>query len=182
MKKAIWLWRLHRVLIDHFRWMRHLSRQERTKRMLFMRERDPICHNQLFPFFLFSVDLAESHHIQLRGLPLHLSSTIAILTIPQVDAVCFQTWFDLTNLSQRIETTWLGAKIAYFDWFAPTDLRFVEVQVKHISACVKKQTLRDGTQYESSILWRHQFDRLLLAPVQSRLPGNPLQAARRISG
>jgi glycosyltransferase involved in cell wall biosynthesis len=156
MNWPIWRWRLHRNLVDRAGLLWPFANNGR-KRCLFISERDPICHTQLFPYFFHVRDFASRQGFDLRELPLRrfLKGWHPYKT--QVDAVCFQTWFDLSredfqDLIQRIQTQWPDAKIAYFDWFAPTDLRFAETLDKSIAAYVKKQSLKDPAQYQKPTL------------------------------
>ena len=152
MNMAIWRWRLHRTLLDQARLLWPFSKRHGNKRLLFIGERDPICHTQWFPFFYHAKELADRQHTEIRELPLSRFASGSHPYATGVDAVCLQTWFDLSPpameaLVQKIHATWPDAPIAYFDWFAPTDLRYAEVLDQHIAAYVKKQTLRDFGQY-----------------------------------
>lgn len=157
MKTAIWRWRLHRALVDKASFLLPFTPGKNRKRCLFISERDPICHAQLFPYFFHAKDFAKQHRLELRELPLCRFLENRHPYRGHVDAVCFQTWFDLTaedlaTLTTKIKNTWPNAKIAYFDWFAPTDLRYAEVLDSQISAYVKKQALRDKSQYQQPTL------------------------------
>lgn len=75
----------------------------------------------------------------------------------EADAVCVQTWFDLTDeqmhdLMLRIRRAWPGRPIVYLDWFAPTDLRYAQVLDQHVVAYVKKQILADFSHYHQPTL------------------------------
>ncbi|MFM8333591.1 MAG: glycosyltransferase [Candidatus Methylumidiphilus sp.] len=149
MKTAIWRWRAHRAVVDRLGWLRPFGKGAGRKRVLFISERDAICHTQIFPFFFHAGDL----RLDVRELPLaRFIADNHPYRSAEVDAVCFQTWFDLTpealgELADKIQATWPQAKIAYFDWFAPTDLRYAEVLDTRIAAYVKKQVFRDFSQY-----------------------------------
>ncbi|QJW99683.1 glycosyltransferase [Frigoriglobus tundricola] len=154
MNVSIWRWRLHRATVDraHFLWP--FSRKRGRKRLLMISCRDPICHAQLFPFFFHQSDLAARDHIELRELPLDRfeSDRHPYGGGAAVDAVCFQTWFSLgpqamEALARKIRTVWPTARVAYFDWFAPTDLRYAEALGDHIDVYLKKQTLSDFAEY-----------------------------------
>jgi len=151
MNTAIWRWHGHRALVDRLGalWPFGPAAAGR-KRWLFISENDAICHTQLFPFFSHRGDFAGP--IELRELPLRRFQENRHPYSGPVDAVCLQTWFDLspealTELLGRIKQTWPGAAIAYFDWFAPTDLRYAEILDGQVAAYVKKQALRDFSQY-----------------------------------
>jgi hypothetical protein len=157
MKMAIGRWRLHRTLVDRVGLLRPFSNNKANKRLLFIGERDPICHTQWFPYFFHRQDLAKRHAIELRELPLSRFNEDRHPYKVPVDAVCFQTWFDLSPqsmeaLARKIRETWPKARLAYFDWFAPTDLRYAEALDSHIEAYVKKQALRDFSQYRRPTL------------------------------
>jgi hypothetical protein len=151
MKTAIWAWRLHRLILDHAGLTLPFSRRTGRKRMLFISERAHICRTQLFPFYFHASDFVKQG-IESRELPLKRFIENRHGYRGKVDAVCFQTWFDLSReameaLVQDIQQTWPGAKLAYFDWFAPTDIRFAEILDKHIAAYMKKHVLSDCRQY-----------------------------------
>jgi len=157
MKTAIWRWRLHRAVVDRLGLLRPFSQRGARKRCLFITERDAICQAQIFPFFFHARDFARQHGFELRELPLSRFLEDRHPYGGAVEAVCFQTWFDLSpdallELTHKIRRTWPEAKIAYFDWFAPTDLRYAAILDPHIAAYVKKQTLRDIGQYDRPTL------------------------------
>jgi len=74
-----------------------------------------------------------------------------------VDAVLFQTWFDLseaelTDLIKKIRSTWPGATLGYGDWFAPTDLRYAKVLDEQVDVYLKKQVLKSREAYGKTTL------------------------------
>ncbi len=157
MKTAIWRWRLHRALMDRTSLLWSFSKSKTKRRLLFISERDPICHTQWFPYFFHRDELAKRHGIELRELPLARFNDGQHPYHGPVDAVCFQTWFDVSPQAmkeqvEKVRHTWPEARIAYFDWFAPTDLRYAEVLNGEINAYVKKQALRDFSQYSKPTL------------------------------
>jgi len=152
-----WRWQVHRLLVDRAGLSRPFSSRPGLKKVLFLSERGTICHAQIFPFFLYSSELARQLQIEMRELPLRQFLSDRNPYIGAVDAVCFQTWFDLTHaeindLLGRIKSAWPNAGIAYLDWFAPTDLRYAEALNPHIIAYIKKQTLKDLRSYGGSTL------------------------------
>lgn len=157
MSIALPRWRMHRWLIDRAGLLVPF-RRGRRRRLLFISERDPICHTQLFPYFYHRAELAEHHQIEMRELPLtrFRQGRHPYLGAP-VDAVVFQTWFDLdevsmAQLANQINAAWPSARLAYFDWFAPTDLRYASVLDDHIAVYLKKQVLRDRSAYGQTTL------------------------------
>jgi len=142
-------WQLHRLMVDQNKFFLPFSPYTNKKRLLFISEKDSLCNAQLFPFFFHAKDF---HGIEIRELPLQDFITGRHPYKTYVDAICFQTWFnlkieDLEQLIQQLKATWSDAHIAYLDWFAPTDLRYAESLNKHISAYLKKQVLADFNQY-----------------------------------
>src|SRR5262249_52894012 len=116
-----------------------------------------ICQSQIFPFFLHSRELGRELRIEMRELPLRRFLDGRNPYAVPVDAVCFQTWFDLTDadiedLVTRIKSAWPDVQLAYLDWFAPTDLRYAKALNPHLSAYVKKQTLKDLQSYGTPTL------------------------------
>lgn len=178
MPTASWKWRLHRTLIDRAGLLRPFSKGR--KRLLFISERDPICHTQWFPYFFHRDALKNRYNLEIRELPLSRFNEGRHPYHGPVDAVCFQTWFDLSPevleaLVRKIQDTWPKARIAYFDWFAPTDLRFAEILDSHIVAYVKKQAFRDFNQYGKPTLgdtnlMDYYARRLSLDIPQTRFP------------
>ena len=151
---TIWQWRTHRTLIDKFGLLLPFSRQGSRKRILFISVNERIAHAQVFPYFFHAQDFAS---IELRELPLNRFLDDDHPYKTSVDAVCFQTWFDLTSqqlseIIQAIRLTWKNVPIAYFDWFAPTDLRYAETLNDQVVVYLKKQTLRNFDQYNQTTL------------------------------
>ena len=157
MKTAIWQWRLHRAFVDRAGLLRPFSNSKTNKRLLFISERDPICHTQWFPFYFYRNQLAKRHGIQIREVPLTRFNAGRHPYQGPVDAVCLQTWFDLSPQAmdkqfKKVRKAWPEARIAYFDWFAPTDLRYADILNGHVDAYVKKQAFRDFNQYSTPTL------------------------------
>lgn len=152
-----WRWNLYRALVDRAGFLQPFSRRKGFKKIIFLSERDTICHAQIFPFFLYSAELADQYQIEVRELPLRRFMTGQHSYNEPVDAVFFQSWIDLSplemeNLAKRIQSAWSSASLVYFDWFAPTDLRYAEALNPHIQAYVKKQTLRNFSNYGTATL------------------------------
>lgn len=113
-------------------------------RVLILTERIDIAIAQILP-------LTRAPDIDVRALPI-ASFLAGSRRHASADAVCVQTWFDLTDqqmhdLMLRVGRQWPGRPIAYLDWFAPTDLRYAQVLDQHIVAYAKKQILADFSLY-----------------------------------
>jgi hypothetical protein len=155
MNTAILSWQAHRLLLDRLGVLLPFAKRDGRKRWLFISENDAICHTQIFPYFFHRGEYEQV--IELRELPLRRFKDKRHPYSGPVDAVCLQTWFDLslddlTELVNRVQHTWPHAKIAYFDWFAPTDLRYAEVLNPLVAAYIKKQALRDFSEYAKPTL------------------------------
>ena len=153
MNTHFWKWRAHRIMIDRFGHLTPFTNRSDLKKVLIVSERDKISKCQVFPFFYYGEVLAAEYGIEIRELPLARFLSGEHPYHHQIDAVLFQTWFDLdaealTSLLDRILRSWPNAKLAYLDWFAPTDLRYAEILHPHIAAYVKKQILKDFSLYE----------------------------------
>ena len=145
-------WRLHRALLDHALIFRPFSSRSGNKRLLIISETDPIARAQIFPFLYHAKDFSERHGIDIRELSLATLLKGQNPYSEKIDAVCFQTGFNLSRaemnaIVRQIEANWPSAKLAYFDWFSPTDLRYADVLNRHISAYLKKHILKDFSQY-----------------------------------
>lgn len=152
-----WRWQLHRLLVDRTRVTQAFSKRNGTKKVLMLSERGEIASAQIFPFFLYRHELASLHGVEIRELPLRRFLDAGNPYDHAVDAVCFQTWFDLGmgelgEVVERIKSAWPNARLAYLDCFAPTDLRYADLLAPHIAAYVKKQVLRDFARYSAATL------------------------------
>jgi hypothetical protein len=147
-------WRAHRILTDRLGILKTFSNRKKSKRVLFLTVSGQIAQAQIFPFFLYQNAIAKQYGIELRELPLRQFLAGSNFHDSKIDAVLFQTWFDLRDdeiatLARRIKATWPDAAVAYMDWFAPTDLRFADPLCEHVSAYVKKQVLKDFGAYHT---------------------------------
>lgn len=152
MKLALLRWRAHRVLVDRARMLRSFSSRP-GRRLLFLTVKNEISSTQIFPYFFHSEHFERAHGIQIRELPLEqFTHGQHPYQGERIDAVAFQTWFDLdsdamSQLVGRIRATWPQARLAYLDWFAPTDLRYAAVLNPDIDVYVKKQVLKSREDY-----------------------------------
>jgi len=145
-------WKVHRFLVDRAGLFWPFSGRAGRKRVVFLSEWGEIADAQVYPFFLFARELARQQGIEVRELPLKQFLNGKNPYAGKADAVCFQTWFDLTHAQlddvvDRIKAAWPGVALAYLDWFAPTDLRFAGPLYPHVAAYVKKQVFKDFSVY-----------------------------------
>jgi hypothetical protein len=133
-----------------FRQKRGFSGRVDTRKLLFIGATGEIAQSQYYPFFHYRKDLLDRFKIEVR-------ETAALDTHKDADIVCFQSWFDLTpeqmtDLAFTVKRNHPRAWLAYFDWFAPTDLRYAEALAPHVKFYVKKQILSDFSQYNRPTL------------------------------
>jgi hypothetical protein len=141
-----------RKLRNRFGSLTRFSSAGSLRRVLFLTERDEIAVAQTAPFFVHSRLLRERDNLEVRQLPLREFLRGSTRFRVAVEAVCVQTWFNLTerelrDLFAQVRSAWPEAAIAYLDWFAPTDLRYAAVLDPYISVYVKKQVLANFSAY-----------------------------------
>ena len=147
-----WGWSVQRWLTDRLRYQRPFS-ASKARRVLFISAPNALCHTQLFPFFHCRHALRRTWGLELRELPLEAFKAGRNRYARQrVDAVCLQTWFDLSDdelleLIARVKTAFRDARVAYLDWFAPIDLRFARALDGAVAVYLKKQIFRDLGDY-----------------------------------
>jgi len=145
-------WKLHRTRVDRKLPPAPFPRAS-CSRWLFISAPDILCASQIFPFFYYAGKLRSQFGIELREVTLeHYRASHPYRN--GVDVVCLQTWFDLTadrmkNLLDEIAASYPKARLAYLDWFAPTDLRYAAAVEPHVRVYVKKHLLRDRSAYKS---------------------------------
>jgi Glycosyl transferases group 1 len=171
------MWTIHRALTDRINL--HLPFLANSlPRVLALSVQDEISHAQLFPYF----ENADKLNIQIRELPIDSFLSGKTAYKRRVDSIYLQTWFDFTDermnaLLDAIEDAWPSAPITYFDWFAPTDLRYAKVLAPRIKSYVKKQILSDFSRYGQPTLgdtnlsnyYARRFN-LSMATVQFEIP------------
>lgn len=123
-----------------------------SHKLLLLTVDDPICHSQVFPFFYYQPELADRFGVQLREIPLKQFEAESAYNYLGADTVCVQTWFDRTpeqfaSLLGKVRARNPNARIVYFDWFAPTDLRLAETLHGQVDVYVKKHVFRDRSRY-----------------------------------
>jgi hypothetical protein len=119
---------------------------------VFITVKGRIMASQIFPFFYYQRQLWERWGISFEEIPLERFLANPRRFTGPADTVCVQTWFDLTpvqtdELAATIRRTFLGARLVYLDWFAPTDLRLAEQLEPVIDLYIKKHIFRDLRAY-----------------------------------
>ena len=166
-QSGVTMWTIHRALTDRINLHRPFLANS-LPRVLALSVKDEISHAQLFPYF----DNADKLNIQIRELPIKSFLSGKAAYRGHVDSIYLQTWFDFTDermnaLLDAIEGAWPGAPITYFDWFAPTDLRYAKVLAPRIKPTSRRQILSGLQPIRAADPRRHQFDELLRTSLQS---------------
>ncbi len=115
---------------------------------------NPVAFSQIYPFFFYEKEMAEQFGISIRALPV---DQYASELVPKADVIGVQTNFSadseyIEKLFAKIRQRNPEAKIVYFDWCAPLDLRLAEKVNPHVDLYVKRQVFRDPRRYLSSTL------------------------------
>lgn len=118
-------------------------------RILLAYQDDALAYPQFAPFLRYAKRFA-AHGIYFRAMPyfeLHASR------LPRdIDAVFVQSSYtpapgELERLFSSLQQARPTLRIVYFDWFAPSDVRFADRVNPWTSAYVKKSLLRDRSLY-----------------------------------
>jgi glycosyltransferase involved in cell wall biosynthesis len=153
-----WRWWLHRAAVDNLGWYARFPKGGH-RQILFLSAPDFIAKLQIFPWYYYRDHLRRTRGIEIREIPLDVfRNDPERYRDPRVDAVCFQTWFDLSQdqvgqLIATIRSAFPGAKLAYLDWFAPNDLRYAATALKHgVEVYLKKSLFKDRSRYKEETL------------------------------
>ncbi len=144
------LWKWHRFLIDKCRRYERFSSSSKTK-LLLVSETHTVARQQLFPFYYYRAEIEKKWDLEVREVPLK-DFRENPGCFGNADIVCLQTWYDYSDeqmeaLLDLIEHHLPQAKLCYFDWFAPTDLRYAKVLSERIVVYLKKHLLKDHSCY-----------------------------------
>lgn len=115
---------------------------------------NPVAFSQIYPFFFYEKQIAEQFGMSIRALPV---DQYASELVRKADVIGVQTNFSadseyIEKLFAKIRQHNAEAKIVYFDWCAPLDLRLAEKVNPHVDLYVKRQVFRDPRRYLSSTL------------------------------
>ena len=119
------------------------------RRVLLAYQDDVLAYPQFAPF-LRNAESFAAHGIHFRSIPYAKLSTC---NLPDsLDAVFLQSTYspaegEVEGLLRTLKEGRPHLEIAYFDWFAPADLRFAEKVDQWVSHYVKKSLLRERSAY-----------------------------------
>lgn len=108
--------------------------------------------SQCYPFHFYKKEIKRAYKKNLCLCNFLKFSFSGDITYENVSYVFLQTWFNLTqdeinNIVKGIKATFPNAKLVYFDWFAPTNLRMGSFLGNDVYKYVKKNLLKDFSQY-----------------------------------
>lgn len=134
-----------------FRYGRPFS-EDAKHRLLLLSIDERIPQSQINPFHVWAGAVRDRYGAEVREVTLdrYLAASGAVPNHATV--VGFQTDFDvspvrLERLLDVIRRHNPDARLAYLDWFAPTDLRLAQRLEPHVAVYVKKHVLADLTDY-----------------------------------
>jgi hypothetical protein len=163
--KRVARWPFVKQMLEHQ--LRRPFRPGGGRRVLLIFIAHRLALQQFYPFFHYE-RLFRRAGIQFRAIP--YNSLADVNEIPDADAyfVQYPALLPEPALPQflaRIRHAHATAPIAFFDWFAPTDIRFADDVEPYVTAYTKKALLRDRSAYLEptkghSTLEDHYADRL----------------------
>jgi hypothetical protein len=115
---------------------------------------NPVAFSQVYPFFFYEKNIAEKFGVSIRAMPVDQYSPELV---SKADLIGVQTNFSangeyIDSFFAKIRQFNAEAKIVYFDWCAPLDLRLAEKVNPYVDLYVKRQVFRDHRCYLSSTL------------------------------
>ncbi|MDG1819166.1 MAG: glycosyltransferase [Porticoccaceae bacterium] len=115
-----------------------------------------IAGSQLYPFYSYRKKIRRQYGLTLKALPLNsLEKVGADGGATNVQVVAVQAHFkaedkDLGNIFSLIKSNFPKAKVVFFDWYAPSDLRLFSKIDPYIDKYVKKTLFVDSHEYRKS--------------------------------
>lgn len=114
-------------------------------RILLAYQANPLAYPQFYGFLRYGARFA-AQGIHFRAVP--TESLTAAALAPDLDAIFLQSSYtpgrgELETLMRSLKEARPDVRISYFDWFAPTDIRFADRVEPWVSAYVKKSLLSD---------------------------------------
>lgn len=114
-------------------------------------ETHTVAKQQIFPFYYYKKEIEKQWNLEIREIPLKYFRENPGY-FGEVDIICLQTWYDysdpqMISLLDLIQKHHPQCNLCYFDWFAPTDLRYAKVLSDRIDLYLKKHLLKDRSLY-----------------------------------
>ena len=123
---------------------------------LFLYYPNVIAESQLYPFYFYRKKIDRQYGLVLRAFPVDTLGKVGIDTdTTNVKVVAFQVHFhikeqDLENIFSQIKSKFPKAKVVFFDWYAPSDLRLFSRIAPYIDKYVKKTVFLDSHEYRKN--------------------------------
>lgn len=119
------------------------------KRVLLVHVDDKIAWPQFYPFFHYAQRFADMGYV-FRTIAYPASGGDRL--IAAADAIFLQASYrpaegEIERVLEHMRALNADAPISFFDWFAPTDIRFADRVADHVSLYAKKALLRDRSYY-----------------------------------
>jgi len=133
------------------------ARKESQCHLLLITTDSAICQSQIFPFYFHKERLLNELGVTYSEVDISEFENGGWNNKRKPDVVFFQPWFTISKdrllfVFKKISSENPSAKIIFLDSYAPLDLRFAELTNPLIDVYVKKQLLRDRTQYGLSTI------------------------------
>ncbi len=126
---------------------------ENCQKLLFLYESDnSIAFSQAFPFLYYSREICEQYNICVRTVSRDDFESSRYRDYSDIDIICFQSSFtmdeaELDGFIKKARFKSPNARLVYFDWFAPLDLRLASLLNERVDCYVKKQVFSDLDRY-----------------------------------
>lgn len=123
---------------------------------LFLYYPNAIAESQFYPFYFYRKKLHRQYGLTFRALPLGSLEKIGVdAGATNVKVVAIQVHFqtkdqDLENIFSQIKSKFPKAKVVFFDWYAPSDLRLFSRIAPYIDKYVKKTVFFDSHEYRKN--------------------------------
>ena len=154
----VWLSQLQEKLWNLIRFQKYRAPTEclhNFPTLLFLYCRHKIPESQLYPFHIYREELLKTFGLQLKAYPIDSWRCSSVKESFQPKVIMIQTQFyidvqDLADTCAQIKAHYPKARLIFFDWFAPSDLRFASTVEPFIDLYVKKTIFVDIDQYRAS--------------------------------
>lgn len=119
---------------------------------IFLYYPNSIADSQVYPFFRYRAWLSSILGVRFSALEASKVDSLPRDTYSNIVTVCVQADFRskpsyVSDLLVKISRRFPIAKVVFFDWYAPNDLRFISVLDPFIHRYVKKSVFTDMAQY-----------------------------------
>jgi len=154
----VWLSQLQENLWNLTKFIKYRAPNEcrpNSPTLLFLYYRHKIADSQLYAFHIYREQLLKSFGLELIAYPIDSWGCPVVTELFQPKVIMIQPNFhidvqDLADTCAQIKAHYPKARLIFFDWFAPSDLRFASTVEPFIDLYVKKTIFVDIDQYRAS--------------------------------